>query len=489
MNRDLPLPPQRVLFASAAIPAPHGCSEPAEFIATLSRALDEMGHDVRLVVPASAPLLADAGEFTRVSRIRVPGTQQEARILRGRAGPGVTLYLVEIPGEFDRPESGGPADAIRYGLFSRIVALMAINQAGINWQPDLLHCAGWQSALAVPLVAGEWSRPATIYSMHEANHRYCQTGQINALALPVELLKSGALAMQGQFSFEKGAILTADELLLPSPGYREELLRGKTSHPLTPLLEERADRLAGIPGSTDYQRWSPTTDPHLEQHYDGSSFGLKRLNRQRLAGELELPLGEQELLFAFFTSGHDQGDAGQIITLLKSNTVDTPFHILAIANKQEASAQPLLDNAGALSQRLTVRQVTDAALWHKTLASSDCLLLPAPCYPSAQQAQCALGYGTVPIAHASASIREVVTDATPANLLHGTASGFLYDQATPEQLARAITRAGALRAKPAIWWEKLAIQGMDQSFHTSDTVNGYLRRYRSAVDNPAALPV
>ncbi|AKH19380.1 glycogen synthase [Sedimenticola thiotaurini] len=488
MNRDLSLPPQRVLFASGVIPELHGCSETAEFIATLPRALSESGHDVRLIVPAYTPMLARTNDHIQVSRVRLPGTHREARILRGQTEQNGILYLVDIPGNPGQSGDQVLSDAVHCGLFSRIVALVAINQAGINWQPDLLHCAGWQSALAISLLAGEWSRPATIYSMHEANHHYCQNEHIKALSLPVELLKSGALEMGGQFSFEKGAILTADELLLPSDGYRHELLLNPDAHPLAPLLKERADRLASIPSSIDYQRWSPTTDPHLEQHYDSSSFELKKLNRQRLLGELGLQLEDRDLLISFLATDHNGADSEQILGLLESLAPDTPVHILAAGRGADPLLQPLLDNVERFP-RLSVHTLDDSGGWHRMLAGSDCLLLPAPYYPSAQQAQCALGYGTVPIAHATASIDEAVTDATPANLLHGTANGFLYADATVGELTDAVMRASKLYAKPPIWWEKLAVQGMEQNFQVRDSLTAYLQCYQSAIDNPATTPV
>lgn len=489
MNRELPLTQQRVLFASSEIASLNGFSEQAEFITTLTTTLSAMGHDVRLIVPAYSWLLSQTDPVIQRSRIRLPGDNREAYILQGQAAQNIPLYLVDIPGQFDRPGNGEPEDAIRFGLFSRIVSLMAINQAGINWQPDLLHCSGWQTALAISLLRGAWNRPATIYSMHEAKHQYCHTEQINALSIPVELLKSGALEMQGRFSFEKGAILMADQLILPSLGYRQELLNDHISHPLAPLLKKRADRLTGIPSGIDYERWSPTTDPHIEQHFDSSSFELKRLNRQRLQSELNLSLDEHDLLIGYLASGHDTSEPEQLTCLLQSIAPDTPIHILAAAGENNPALQPLLDHAERFPQRLSVHCATSESGWHRILAGSDCLLMPARHYPSAHQAQCALSYGTVPIAHASTSIQETVTDATPANLLHGRASGFLYYQATPEQLADAITRASTLRAKPAIWWQKLALQGMAQSFHAIQTTTRYLQCYQSAIDNPVATAV
>jgi starch synthase len=361
---------------------------------------------------------------------------------------------------------------------------MAINQAGLSWQPELLHCNGWQTALAIPLLADEWSRPATVYTLHGATHQSFTGEQVRDLALPVELLKSGALEMGGRLSFEKGAVLMADKLALPSPGYREALLNDHALHPLAALLAERAGRLSAIPPGIDYRCWNPATDPYIHQQYDGSSIELKRLNRPPLQAELGLPLEERDLLVGYHAAGTDADEARQIHTLLSTVAPDLPMHLLIAAAAPLPVLEPLLDLARQRPHRLSLRLATDASGWHRILAASDCLLLPARHYPSAWQARCALCYGTVPIAHAAPAILETVTDATPAHLLHGDASGFLYQPATVEQLAGVFDRVGALRAKPDIWWQKLALQGMSGGIPASDTAQGYLRCYRSAIDNP-----
>ena len=489
MNRDLSLTSQRILFASSEAQSLKGFGDLADFTTTLTTSLGSLDHDVRLVLPAYPALLSHRDRFTEASRIRLPGNGQGARLLQGRLGRNVTLYLVDIPGQFDQPDHADPQNTVRFGLFSRIIALLAVNQAGIHWQPDLLHCNGWKTALAISLLAEAWSRPALVYSMHEAHHQICSGEQVSALSIPVELLKAGTLEIQGRLSFEKGAVLLADKLVLPSAGFRDELLQDPAAHPLAALLKKRTDQLMAIPPGIDYQRWSPTTDPHLEQHYDSSSFALKRLNRQRLQTELALPLNAHDLLIGCLVTAHQNTEFQQIGALLESVAPDIPVHLLIAAADNSRALQSLLDSVRQFPQRISVQRDADESRWHRILASSDCLLLPAQSYPSAHQAQCALSYGTVPIAHATKSIQGTVTDATPANLLHGTASGFLYRQATEKQLADALIRVKAFHAKPAIWWQKLALQGMAQSFHALDTAKKYLQCYQSAIDHPAASPL
>jgi starch synthase len=321
--------------------------------------------------------------------------------------------------------------------------------------------------------------------LHGATHQSFTGEQVRDLALPVELLKSGALEMAGRLSFEKGAVLMADKLALPSPGYREALLADPTLHPLATLLAERAGRLSGIASGVDYRRWNPATDPYIHQQYDSSSFELKRLNRRHLQAELGLPLDEQDLLIGYLATAPDDTEVRQLHALLAAADPDLSLHLLIAAGAAEPAFEPLLELARQRPRRLSLWPATGESVWHRILAASDCLLLPAQDYPSSWQAQCGLAYGTVPIAHATPAILESVTDATPAHLLHGDASGFLFQPATPESLTEVMARVGALHAKPPIWWQKLALQGMSRSFPASETAQRYLRCYRSAIDHPA----
>lgn len=493
MNSHLSLTPFRILIASSEAQSLMGSGTLAEFVTTLSSTLDAMGHDIRLVLPAYPHLLAQAKRFTQLTRIYVAGSTYHARILQGKLHPNITVYLIDIPGQFNSPihhenaENGNKH--LPFGWFSRVVTLMAINQVGLNWQPDLLHCNGWQSALAIALLAGEWGRPATVYTVHDNRQPFFSSQQIRSLSIPVDLLKTGALAIDGHFSFERGALLTADRITTPSSGYCVELMSEQTRYPFADILKTRLERFSAAPSGIDYHRWSPTTDPCIEQHFDSSSFALKRMNRQRLLAELGIELDNRGLLISYIGCHIPPMQTNLLIKLLPKLEQLAPLTLLTTVSDRNETLQKLqaLSETVASSFVLQIDK-DDEALKHRIIASSDCLLLPDQSYPSPFLAQCALSYGTVPIVHATKTMQEVLTDATPAHLLHGVATGFLYSENTLEQLLQVLGRVHALHKKPAIWWQKLARNGMNQSFHPSETTLGYLKIYQSAIDNPASSP-
>ncbi|MCW8943280.1 MAG: glycogen/starch synthase [Sedimenticola sp.] len=493
MNNDPLLKPLRILIAASEAQSLIGSDDLAEYITTLSATLGAMGHDIRLVLPAYPQVIAAAEKLTPLARVCLIGSQHDAQLFQGKLNPDVTLYLVEIPGQFDRPgtpyadENGVPwnDNGLRFGLFSRVITLMAINQAGINWQPDLLHCHGWQTALAISLLAGEWSRPATVYTLHQSEHPYFTSDQITPLSVPVEILKSGALSIDGHFSYERGALLSADRITTPSPGFTVALVNGDANYPLADILRSRLDRIDNIPAGIDYHRWSPTTDQYIEQHFDSSSFELKQMNRERLLAEFNLNLADKTLLIGYLTANISLEETELIASLFQEIAKVNTLAVIAFVAGNEEHLEPLQAYQQNPTANIRIHIGTDESVTHRILAGSDCLLLPSQLSPSPRLAQCALSYGTIPVAHATNSMQEILSDATPANLLNGMATAFLYKQNTLDDLLVALDRIQKFRAKPAIWWKKLALQGMDQSFHSSETAHSYLEIYQQAIDNPA----
>ncbi|MEO6697624.1 MAG: glycogen/starch synthase, partial [Gammaproteobacteria bacterium] len=140
---------------------------------SLPNALSELGQDVRLVLPAYREALVNVEGFKVITHLHCADTA--VRILESQIpGNRVPVWLVDAPHYFDRP--GGPyADpagrdwpdnAARFTLFARAVTELSVGRAGLNWQPDLVHCNDWQTGLIPALLASETQRPATVFTIH-----------------------------------------------------------------------------------------------------------------------------------------------------------------------------------------------------------------------------------------------------------------------------------------------------------------------------------
>jgi len=89
-----------------------------------------------------------------------------------------------------------------------------------------------------------------------------------------------------------------------------------------------------------------------------------------------------------------------------------------------------------------------------------------------------LTYGTLPIVHATGGLKDTVVDASAANIAAGTATGFVMQKASPEELRRCSIRALELYRKPRTW-QKLQKTAMSQDFGWQRSAASYLNLYQA----------
>src|ERR1043166_4089399 len=142
---------------------------------TLPRALralsnDDIKIDVRLVLPRHSAIKAEGSR--PVSMYSIPRGSSEVRVEAHETMlDGLPVYFLDgepIRASGSVYSSNNKLDAEKYVFFS-LAALALPNQ--INWQPNILHCNDWHTALAVyGNLAKRWQdkkhRVASIITIH-----------------------------------------------------------------------------------------------------------------------------------------------------------------------------------------------------------------------------------------------------------------------------------------------------------------------------------
>ena len=91
----------------------------------------------------------------------------------------------------------------------------------------------------------------------------------------------------------------------------------------------------------------------------------------------------------------------------------------------------------------------DERLAHRIIAGADMVLVPSRFEPCGLTQFYALKYGSVPVVRRTGGLVDTVADCTPETLTAGTATGFLFGDATPEALAHAWAARWTCIATPA----------------------------------------
>ncbi len=460
----------------------------ADVSGSLPVALKTLRRDIRILMPAYRAAKIAMGRHSRKAELKLAGFPDDITLLEGYLpGTRIIVWLVDSPRHFDR--DGGPYanaegqdwpdNAERFTVFCRIAEQVALNQASLDWQPDIVHCNDWQSGLTPALLARTSPRPATVFTIHNLAYQGLFSWEtFQGLHLPADLWSMHAMEFYGQFSFIKGGIAFADMLSTVSPQYAREICTPEFGCGLENLLSQRADRLVGILNGADYGQWNPARDPYLAANYNAFTVEKKKANKRQLQKIYKLP--------------HD-GDIpliGLVGRLVEQKGFDLLLAILPQLFQRQVQVVVLGSGDKSLEQRLELA-VSDypdrlgayigynEKLAHQVEGGADMFLMPSRYEPCGLNQIYSLRYGTLPVVRRTGGLANTVVDATEENLARGTATGIVFDEATPESLLHAIDRALALYSRPKPW-KKVIFNAMQQDFSWRRSARQYLELYRRA---------
>lgn len=478
----------KILFASSEIYPLIKTGGLADVSGSLPRAIRNLRHDIRVVLPAYRGVAARAGKIKVLASLGLEGAPGEIRILQGRLpGSTVPLYLVDCPELFERdggpysaPEGGDwPDNARRFALFARAVSALALDRVGLDWAPELVHGNDWQTGLVPALLSREARRPATLFTIHNLAYQGLFPPETLAeLKLPPDWWSVDGLEFYDQLSFIKGGLVYADWISTVSPTYAQEIQTPEYGCGLEGLLTTRADRLSGILNGVDYRDWSPCNDAHLVRPYSVRRQAGKADNKRALQEDFGLPPRDVPLL-------------GHVGRLVEQKGIDLLLEVLpellerdiqlVILGSGHAELERMLQEIQAAHPRqVGIRIGYSEPLAHRLEAGADMFLMPSRFEPCGLNQLYSLRYGTVPIVRRTGGLADSVVDATPERLADDSATGFQFEAAEAPALLEAIERALALHAQPEAW-RRLVTRGMQQDFSWPRSAQHYLELYQQLV--------
>lgn len=451
----------------------------------LPHALRELKVDARLVMPAYQSAVAAAGALKLVTQLTAAPLWHPVNILEGvLPGTDVPVWLVDFPAAFDRPgnpymnEFGHPwhDNATRFALLCHVAAAIARDQAGLNWQPEIVHCHDWQSGLIPALLAPTSPRPATVFTIHNLAYQGVFPYETFAsLHLPPHLWSLEGLEFYGQVSFIKGGLSFADQLTTVSPTYAREIQTSEFGDGLDGLLRHRATHLRGILNGIDDATWNPAADSLIEAPYSADDLSGKTSNKSALQSRFGLPLDDKTPLIGMVGRLVTQKGIDLVIEALPQ-LMRRPLQVAVIGTGERQFEEALRAAAEQHPGRLAVHIGYDERLAHLIEAGADIFLMPSRFEPCGLNQLYSMRYGTIPIVRDVGGLADTVIDAQPATLADGTATGISFGDADSETLLEAIDRAQTLFAKPAVW-RSMQLAGMRQDFSWRHRAQEYLDLY------------
>ena len=453
----------------------------ADVSSSLPKALAELGQEVRLILPNYHAIKLHAAVTVRCSFNL--GTRTIRLLETQLPDSAVVVWLIDYPEYFGTEgnpyvDSAGnpyPNNAERFTLFCRAVIEIAMNRVDIDWKADVVHCNDWQTGLIPALLSMEPHRPATIFTIHNIAYQGLYGGlAASMLQIPMQLLTADGMEFHGMVSFIKGGIAFADKVTTVSPTYAQEIQTHELGYGLEGLLIYRRDDLMGIINGIDHD-WNPDQDHYIAKQYSQHSLHDKVQNKTALQMRLNLPVREDVFVLGLISRLVDQKGIDLVLDCLYQ-LLGFPLQIVVLGSGDKGLEHRLSQFALAYPYKMSLTLGYDESLAHLIEAGADVFLMPSRFEPCGLNQMYSQRYGTLPIVRSTGGLADTVVDALPTTITDGTASGFVFKEATAGTLFETIKRAMLLYSFPDIW-RQLQLNAMRCDFSWHNSAEQYLELY------------
>jgi starch synthase len=478
--------PLKILFLSAEVAPFAKTGGLADVCGSLPKSLAALGHEVRVVMPAYAPIEADLrdgrqGIGTHEVTLRVPvrGGPIPAGVLQATLpGSSVPVFFVAERHLFgERPNVyGSKDDTYRFAFFSRAALDLII--AALGWRPDIVHAHDWHAAPAVAWLATggsldpRYANLPTVFTIHNLLHQ----GQGPQDVLRYLFVCAPKLVEErpGEVNFMARGIFHATMINTVSPTYSREIMTREGGFGLDGLLRHRHFDVHGILNGLDYEVWNPAIDRHLVATFDADSIERRLENKRALQARAGLQVRDDVPLVAMVTRLDPQ------------KGLDITGHVLhLLMTGQAGEAQCVVLGAGWPQHERMLRHIADyhhgrmtafigydAALAPLIYAGSDIFMMPSRFEPCGLGQLIAMRYGSVPVVRATGGLADTVRPGV---------TGFTFSGYSADDFWNALREALYIYRVDPENWRAIQRRSMTSDHSWETSARAYQQLYEWAI--------
>ncbi|MCL2083122.1 MAG: glycogen synthase [Oscillospiraceae bacterium] len=392
---------------------------------------------------------------------------------------GVTYYFIDNEYYFKRGEMYGYFDECeRFAFFSRAASALLCELDG--WQPSVVHCNDWQTAL-VPVymrkIYGgmpEYDAMKTVLTIHNIAYQghYGKDVLGSVLGLGDDLIcNGGIIEYNGGINLMKAGINLSDWVTTVSPTYAQELQHWSFyGCGLEGVLAANSDKFSGILNGIDPDSFDPEAlvNPFSSKDLKGKVACKAEL--QKLLG-----LGPDPKVPLITMVGRLVDHKGMDLVAAALDEIMAQDVQLAILGRGDWHYEQMFSEvAHRYNGRCSASMLYNPALAQSMYAGGDIFLMPSRTEPCGLAQMIAMRYGNVPIVRRTGGLCDTVIPYPQSDSL-----GFVFDNCDSWDMLEAIrTALSVYRNKPKEW-KALMSRGTDTDFSWADSAKAYIKLYKA----------
>ncbi|HPS63995.1 MAG TPA: glycogen synthase GlgA [Ignavibacteria bacterium] len=484
----------KVLFVTSEVFPYSKTGGLADVSNSLPRSLNALKNEVRIISPKYGPLDERRLQIHEIKRLKdlkmnMNGVQKRFSIkssfIHGK-NTKAQIYLLENNDFFKnkgiyynpRTKKEFSNNDERFLFFSKtVLEILEI----LQWEPDVIHCNDWQTALIPALLKTVYkdnphiNRIKTVLTIHNlAKQGIFGKNTFKMTGLPESVFEEQSKNQNGKFNFLKTGLLYADKITTVSPTFAKEITADKELNKgIDDVISKRKKDFVGILSGIDYMQWSPSVDKIIDYRYTHQEIPLKYENKRELLNRFGHEYNEDVPLIGMITRLDDQKGFDLVLEILPKLLKEN-VKMIILGQGEETYQKSLMKAKKQFEKNLIVHIGFNEDLAHQIEAGADMLLMPSKYEPCGYNQLYSLSYGTVPVVRKTGGLADTIINYTKPE---GT--GFFFEKYDAGEFLKAIKAAINVYKTDKQKWYTLMRNGMAQDYSWKSSAQKYMDLYKT----------
>ena len=467
----------KILFAAAEIAPLTKVGGLADVVGSLPSELIRRGHDVRVIVPKYG--FVDYTQYesrTVISSMVVFSLGQYRRVMVEQIEiEKVHVYLVSADVFTSSNSVYGENEIEKFWVFCDCVC-EALPHLG--WQPAVLHCHDWHTALIPLLIRKNQAAYRTVFTIH--NIKY-QGGFDEYVLNRSSLAQYWRAAIAGgpalPWNFMAQGILWSNIINSVSENFTREILTAEYGCGMQAMLEFRKDSLYGIRNGLAVGEYAPSADKLIAANYSPADIKGKSLNKREMLKMAGWKAADVPII-AMVARLDEQKGMDIIIGAIPEILSSAKVRFVFLGRGKDYYEEALQQLEAKYPENVRAFITYDNVKAHLLYAGADMFLMPSLWEPCGLGQMIAMRYGAIPVVRKTGGLADTVQN-LDSDLSHGT--GFVFKDYSAKALVFAVRKAvAAYSNKPA--WDEVIKRVMAEDFSWDRPAEKYENLYKKALE-------
>lgn len=464
---------------------------------SLPKALTELGHDARIMVPRYLSIDNSLYNLKLEQRaLNVPTDNESGKsdiicnvkkhTPTGKTDTTIAYFLENQEYYEQRANVYGYADDIaRWSLLCR--GVLEFIRTGSNWKPDVIVSCDWQTGLIPNLIKTKYkddpilSKIATTFSIHNLyyqamfDHKFVHEEDRDDGKSPVPGMNDERLS---KTNWMRRGIMYADVINTVSPNYAKEIMTKDYGEMLDDLLRDRQAVLSGILNGTDYDLWNSEKNASVPYKFSAAKIDEREKNKKFVQERFGLEVSKDHFLMAIVGRLAKQKGYDLMFPVIERLIEELPIQLVVVGDGESDIMGFFQDLAARHPKKVGAHLKFDSVLPHMVFSGADAVLIPSRFEPCGLTQMEAMRMGAVPIVRKTGGLADSVEDYNPEK---GTGTGFVFEKFDSTSFMITLIRAFEnFRDKKK--WRALQVRDMKKDFSWTSSAKAYVNLFMRAIE-------